>query len=142
MRLGWFSAAAALIGLFAASDARALGIATGRAGQVPRQVDDPTTSPAYRYGKLERFQCEAELTRRQVPFTRVASARGVLAPVRLTGPVRGVTFHSNLPARARASTSSRRSTCRSTVRRRRAGGPRASSVAATTARSPSTSAAS
>lgn len=92
--LGVVTAAGLAGALTAATDARAIGGA--------RLTDDPTTSPAYKYGKLERFQCEAELTRRQVPFQRVAQARGVLAPVRLTGPVHGVSFHSNLPARARA----------------------------------------
>ncbi|MBL8608419.1 MAG: extensin family protein [Myxococcales bacterium] len=66
-----------------------------------RLADDPTTAPAFKYGKLQRFECEAELTRRKVPFARVTGARGVLAPVRLTGPLHGVSFHGNQPARVR-----------------------------------------
>jgi hypothetical protein len=60
-------------------------------------------TPAMRYGSLDRTTCQAELTRRQIPFTPVADARGVLAPVRLVGPIRGVSYHSTLPARQRAS---------------------------------------
>ncbi|HEY1957869.1 MAG TPA: hypothetical protein VGH28_19750 [Polyangiaceae bacterium] len=59
-------------------------------------------APAIRYGSLDRTSCEAELDRRHVPFTRVDEARGVLAPVRLTGPIHGVTYHSALPASQRA----------------------------------------
>jgi Extensin-like protein C-terminus len=64
--------------------------------------EDPTDSPAYRYGVLDRPSCEAELDRRHVPWTRVGEARGVLAPVRLTGPVRGIAVHSILPPKQRA----------------------------------------
>jgi hypothetical protein len=63
---------------------------------------DAESAPAVRYGQLDRSSCEAELERRGVPFSRVDEARGVLAPVRLTGPVRGVTFHSGVPASQRA----------------------------------------
>ena len=59
-------------------------------------------APALRYGKLEPSACEAELTRRAVPFVLVDGARGVLAPVRLTGPLHGVTFHTGLPKAERA----------------------------------------
>ena len=65
---------------------------------------DPEASPAVRYGRLDRATCEAELGRRGIPFTRVGEARGVLAPVRLAGPLHGVTFHTGLPAAQRAST--------------------------------------
>lgn len=54
---------------------------------------------ASRYARLDRMRCEAELVRRQISFTRSPGARGVVAPVRLTGPLSGgVTFRSNLPA--------------------------------------------
>src|SRR5438105_917779 len=53
-------------------------------------ADDPKTTPAYRYANLDRAACLDELTRRAIPFTALDAARGVLAPVRLTGPVRGV----------------------------------------------------
>jgi hypothetical protein len=67
----------------------------------PAQPNDWAASPAYRYGRLDRASCEAELARRGVPFTRVAQAHGVLAPVRLAGPLHGVTFRTELPARQR-----------------------------------------
>ena len=59
---------------------------------------DPEATPAFRYANLDRDACEAELTRRAIPFTRVDEARGVLAPVRLTGPVAGIAYHTGLPA--------------------------------------------
>jgi hypothetical protein len=68
----------------------ASGTTSGTGGGGP-----PGSTPAERYAKLERFECQAELTRRKVPFRVVAEARGVLAPVRLTGPVNGVSFHGN-----------------------------------------------
>lgn len=57
--------------------------------------------PASRYASLDRATCEAELRRRGVPFSRVEEARGVVAPVRLSGPVGGVLFRSMLPAAQR-----------------------------------------
>jgi hypothetical protein len=62
---------------------------------------DATTTRAYRYAQLDRDTCEAELARRAIPFTRVDDARGVLAPIRLTGPVGGVTYRTGLTAKQR-----------------------------------------
>ena len=64
---------------------------------------DPSSTPAARYSRLDRSSCEAELRRRQIGFVLVAEARGVLAPVRLTGPLHGVTYHPALPASQRPS---------------------------------------
>lgn len=72
-------------------------LASADARAVPRSAD-----PAIRYGNLDRGTCESELSRRHIAFTPVAEARGVLAPVRLAGPLHGVTYHSALPARQRA----------------------------------------
>ncbi len=59
---------------------------------------------ASRYASLDRPRCEAELRRRSIAFERLAEARGVIAPLRLLGPLYGVTFRSNLPpAKARQS---------------------------------------
>jgi hypothetical protein len=71
----------------------------------PSQPSTPETAqvPATRYALLDRDGCEAELGRRSVPFTRVDQARGVLAPVRLTGPLHGVTYRTALPASQRTS---------------------------------------
>ncbi len=63
---------------------------------------DPVSSPAVRYASLDRGACMAELERRSVPWKPVDSARGVLAPGRLTGPLHGVTFRTGIPARQRA----------------------------------------
>jgi hypothetical protein len=63
---------------------------------------DPDSAPAVRYARLDRTTCETELGRRGIPFTPVGEARGVLAPVRLAGPLHGVTFRTGLPASQRA----------------------------------------
>jgi hypothetical protein len=65
---------------------------------------DSESAPAKRYAELDRGACEAELSKRAVPFVPVEDARGVLAPVRLKGPLRGVTFHCGVPPAQRAST--------------------------------------
>lgn len=56
---------------------------------------------ASRYAGLDRASCEAELQRRHISFERVGEARGVVAPLRLTGPLSGVTYRSNLSAAQR-----------------------------------------
>lgn len=61
----------------------------------------PADAPAMRYGALDKTACENELGRRNVPFERVDSARGVVAPLRLTGAVSGVTYRSMLPEKQR-----------------------------------------
>lgn len=63
---------------------------------------DADASPAVKYAALDLMGCEAELTTRGVPFRSVVSAVGVVAPVRLTGPIRGVTFHSAIPTSQQA----------------------------------------
>ncbi len=63
----------------------------------------PSPPPASRYAALDKAACEAELVKRRIAFDRVDSARGVIAPVRLSGPLSGVTFRSNLPASKRKS---------------------------------------
>ena len=50
--------------------------------------------PRFRYAAMTRDECEAELTTRGIAFVR-ETAKGVLAPVRLTGPLHGVTFKTN-----------------------------------------------
>ncbi len=69
----------------------------------PRQPDksryskvvDATTTAAWKYGEMSREECEAELTTRGITFTHVDEARGVRAPVRLTGPMHGVLFNTD-----------------------------------------------
>ncbi|HEX3345353.1 MAG TPA: extensin family protein [Polyangiaceae bacterium] len=86
--------------LSGAADARA---AFGVSTVVPDYVPVPAGAPALRYGRLDRVACETELERRAIPFVRVDEARGVLAPVRLRGPLHGVTFRTGLPEAQRAS---------------------------------------
>lgn len=59
-------------------------------------------APNMRYVRLDRSKCEAELVKRKIEFERATNAPGVLAPVRLRGPLHGVTFHSELSAAERA----------------------------------------
>src|SRR5262245_34258345 len=80
------------------------GIGIGSNGDEPFTVPpDAASAPAVRYARLDRASAATELGRRGVSFSSVASARGVLAPVRLTGPLAGVTYRSPLSAAARAS---------------------------------------
>lgn len=59
--------------------------------------------PRLRYAAMTQDECEAELTTRGIPFHR-ETAKGVLAPVRLDGPLHGVTFRTNEKAEQRATT--------------------------------------
>lgn len=72
---------------------------------------DAASTPAHRYGMMSREACEAELETRGVSFQR-EEARGVYAPVRLTGPLRGVTFRTNQSAERRATSTWEISDCR------------------------------
>lgn len=72
---------------------------------------DAANTPAHRYGMMSRDDCEAELTTRGIPFQR-EEARGVYAPVRLTGPLRGITFRTNLDEEKRSTTAWEISDCR------------------------------
>ncbi len=75
----------------------------GEAGQAPPDVPaNASATPAVKYASLGQAACEAELKRRKIPYVRVDSARGVVAPVRLRGPLSGVTYHSQVPERSRA----------------------------------------
>jgi hypothetical protein len=74
--------------------------------EMPHDALSPSreTPIASRYASLDRASCETELRRRGIAFQRLDEARGVIAPLRLTGPLFGVTFRSNLPpAKARQS---------------------------------------
>jgi hypothetical protein len=56
---------------------------------------DAAASPAVRYGQLSALDCRTELGRRGIGFRRAEPAPGVLAPVRLTGPLAGVTWRTD-----------------------------------------------
>jgi hypothetical protein len=72
---------------------------------------DATTSPAYQYAALSQVDCEAELQKRGIGFQR-EPARGVLAPVRLTGPLQGIVFRTDLADAARATSPWELADCR------------------------------
>jgi hypothetical protein len=58
-------------------------------------------APNMRYASLDAPSCEAELGKRAITFARGEPTPGVLAPVRLRGPLHGVAIHSNLPLASR-----------------------------------------
>jgi hypothetical protein len=62
----------------------------------------PETSPAPGYASLDRDTCEDELKSRHIDFARAEDTSGVRAPIRLEGPLHGVSIHSALPPAARA----------------------------------------
>ncbi len=65
--------------------------------------DDAADTPAVRYAALSPEDCTAELDKRGIAYTK-ETAKGVLAPVRLAGPLHGVTFRTDLPEAQRATT--------------------------------------
>jgi hypothetical protein len=65
---------------------------------VPGQKKNP---PATRYARMSRAQCMREVKARGLPVQAVETARGVLAPVRITGALHGVLFHSAIAEAAR-----------------------------------------
>lgn len=72
----------------------------------PAPVGPPAAAPPggptfARYGRMDRATCEAELARRAIPAIRGEETPGVLAPIRLRGPLSGVSIHSGLPAKQR-----------------------------------------
>ncbi|WP_437936435.1 extensin family protein [Sorangium sp. So ce341] len=58
-------------------------------------------SPAYRYANMTDDEALAELDRRKILYLRVDHAPGVRAPIRLTGRLNGVYYHSVLPPEQR-----------------------------------------
>jgi len=66
--------------------------------QLPADIE---STAAYRYAQLSRRACEAELSRRKIQ-TRPARALGVLAPLRLIGPLNGIYFRGEGTDEARA----------------------------------------
>jgi hypothetical protein len=60
---------------------------------------------AYRYANMTDAEAYAELDRRKIIYTRLGPVSGVRAPVRLTGRLHGVWFHSSLPPDERVKSS-------------------------------------
>lgn len=69
--------------------------------EIPAPNAADASAPARRYGAMDAPTCERELRARGVHFEKAPEQRGVLLPVRLTGPVRGVTYRTALGERAR-----------------------------------------
>jgi hypothetical protein len=84
--------------------AGAIVLTAASANAIPTSTNVPglPSLPANQYAKLDRTACEAELTKRSISFKSETATKGVLAPVRLTGPLHGVTFHSPLSPEKRA----------------------------------------
>jgi hypothetical protein len=83
----------------------ACGGAAFGANESDGKVSFPTNAsatPAVEYAALDATTCEAKLTERSIAWQPVDTARGVLAPIRLTGTLHGVAFHSALPQASRA----------------------------------------
>jgi hypothetical protein len=55
----------------------------------PQHVEE---SRAYKYARLDDDACFSSLDARAFPYKKVDATKGVAAPVRLSGPVHGVTF--------------------------------------------------
>jgi hypothetical protein len=72
---------------------------------------DAETLPAYRYGSMTAEACKAELATRAIPFVE-ETGRGVMQPIRLTGPLHGVTFRSDVSDKDRATTPYEIADCR------------------------------
>ncbi len=72
---------------------------------------DAKDSPAYKYGTMTADDCYAALDARNISYVK-ETARGVYAPVRLTGPLHGVTFHSDVAEKDRATTPYEIASCR------------------------------
>jgi hypothetical protein len=62
----------------------------------------PEASPAPGYASLDRDACEAQMQTRGIDFVRAEDTPGVRAPVRLRGPLHGVSIHSGLAPAARS----------------------------------------
>lgn len=72
--------------------------------EVPPEAE-AVASPAYHYANMTNAQALAELEARGIPFRRATPPMpGVRLPIRLTGPLQGVTIHSVLPEAEREAT--------------------------------------
>ncbi len=72
----------------------------------------PQSSPAPGYAALDQESCEAELRSRRIDFARAEDTPGVRAPIRLKGPLHGVSIHSTLPPAVRVRSRSDLVDCR------------------------------
>jgi hypothetical protein len=103
MRIWLVVALASVAGHVAASPAARTAPAKHHGNSRFESPPDADSLPAVRYGAMSADDCEAELTARKISF-KPETARGVLAPIRLTGPLHGVTFRTDLNDEQRATT--------------------------------------
>lgn len=70
----------------------------------PRITEDESwgSAPSVRYAGLTKTECKAELGERKIRFEEVDEARGVVMPIRVKGPIGGVSYHTELPKEERA----------------------------------------
>jgi len=80
------------LGMLCTSPARA----NNRFLEIPQDVE-AEGSPAYAYANLSNRAAYAELDRRRIAYLPETAIRGVRAPMRLKGPLNGVTIRSTLP---------------------------------------------
>jgi hypothetical protein len=75
---------------------------SGRAENLATFPKDAEKLPAVRYAAMDGAECKAELATRNVAYEDVGEpAPGVLIPVRLSGPLNGVTYRTGLSESAR-----------------------------------------
>jgi hypothetical protein len=99
------------VGPFLAFLAATGSVAVGKPASRFTAPSEGKETPAYRYAHLSQDECEAELTARKITFTREA-AKGVRAPVRVSGTIHGVTFHTDLDEAKRATSAWELADCR------------------------------
>lgn len=75
-------------------------------------VDPRENRPSATYAAMGKRACLDAVAARKIKVVEVAKARGVRMPVRLDGPIRGVTFRTDAPAIERASSASEVIDCR------------------------------
>jgi hypothetical protein len=78
---------------------------TPEAPQPEHHAEERPKAPATRYAAMTNEACQAELESRGIPHQVLGPKRGMASPVRLLGPLTGVTFHTLLPTPERGRSS-------------------------------------
>jgi len=74
-------------------------VADARGDRFLHEPPDVEKTAAYRYATLDDDDCLKQLKARNFPFQRAEPTKGVETPIRFTGPIHGVTFHTSYPPR-------------------------------------------
>ncbi len=80
-------------------------LSRGSKAKVPVAAEEPALQPALTYAKMSAEECKTALKARSISYVEESYAPGVLAPIRLSGTIRGIRYHSSLPERDRATAS-------------------------------------